>query len=68
VIVYDGLQAIEVCPLPAVVVLCVCASPVGCHRSAVGELLRVDGYEVVELDAIRQREVLHSSPGQLPLC
>jgi hypothetical protein len=62
-----GRAAIEACEYHAVVLLCACADAATCHRSTVGDLLKADGYEVVEMDAAQQREILHSSPGQLPL-
>ena len=44
-----GLAALAALDRPALL-LCACASPVGCHRTVVGEMLRRDGFSVVELD------------------
>jgi hypothetical protein len=43
-----GKQLIESIAMP-VVLLCACASPEECHRTVVGDMLRADGYTVIEL-------------------
>jgi uncharacterized protein (DUF488 family) len=43
-----GKEMIESIAMP-VVLLCACASPEECHRTVVGDMLRADGYTVIEL-------------------
>lgn len=43
-----GRAALAALDRPALL-LCACASPDGCHRTVVGELLRQDGFSVTEL-------------------
>lgn len=50
-----GRDALAKLDRPAVL-LCACGNPQGCHRTVVGDMLRADGFNVIELDIARKNK------------
>lgn len=49
-----GRDALAALDRPAIL-LCACASPDGCHRTVVGQMLAEDGFAVTELSGAKER-------------
>lgn len=53
-----GVRRIQASPQP-VILMCACKDSRGCHRTVVGNMLRLDGFEVEEVGDIRMQRNLY---------